>query len=439
MNKSRKILKIFAAVAVALVIAAASFFAGYLTRKLTQDTKLSSYEWVLKTINENYYGEFDGDAAGELSLKALASKLDIYSEYYTAEEYAQLIKDNSGSKSGIGVTLNFMENKGAYIVSVMGNSPAYRAGIAAGDLITSGTVDGKTTEFKTYADFSGFIDGRKTGEEFTLSTADDSFELAREEYTASYTCMFTKNMEYGFKSAESGKLELFAVSNNDMSYLPEGTAYIRLSQFYGTAGAEFGALIKNFNANRCTSLILDLRNNGGGYVSVMQDIAGYFTSSLTEKTCVAMTAKYKNGKEEVYDCEKHSGDELVPKDTKVYVLANSGTASASEALIGVLISYDFLKYQNIFLSDLSQEYLDYVGAGAKTKQSYGKGIMQTTFVNFFTGEALKLTTAQIFWPNGISIHGVGLTPENGCRLSPAEWTATKGDTELQNILSQING
>lgn len=438
MKNSTKILKTVAAVAVALAIAAASFFAGYFTRKLKQGDSLSSYEWVLKIIKHNYYGEFDGEAAGELSLKALASKLDAYSEYYTAEEYAQLIKDNAGAKSGIGVTLNFIENKGAYIVTVMGNSPAYRAGITAGDLIASGTVDGKTAEFNTYDDFTGFMDARKTGEKFTLSTADNSFELAREEYTASYASMFTRNMEWGFSFTENGKIEPFAKANLSMSYLPEDTAYIRLSQFYGTAGEEFGRLIKNFNANRCASLILDLRNNGGGYVPVMQDIAGCFVSSATDKSCVAMTAKYKNGREERYDCVKRSGDELVPQGTKIYVLANSGTASASEALIGVLVSYGLLEYENIFLSDFSQEYLNYVGAGAKTKQSYGKGIMQSTFVNFFTGEALKLTTAQIYWPNGNCIHGVGLTPENGCRLSPAEWTATKGDNELQYVIKQIN-
>ena len=65
--------------------------------------------------------------------------------------------------------------------------------------------------------------------------------------------------------------------------------------------------------------------------------------------------------------------------------------------------------------------------------------MQTTFVKPFTKEALKLTTAQIYWPNGKCIHDVGLTVMDGCRPSRAEWTATKGDTELKNICTEYLG
>ena len=192
-------------------------------------------------------------------------------------------------------------------------------------------------------------------------------------------------------------------------------------------------LLEKFNAEKFDKLIIDLRNNGGGYVSVMQDIAGYFTGD----TSVAMTAKYKNGREEVYRCTKH--DKLVDKDkTTVYVLANSGTASASEALIGVLISYDFLKYENIFISDFTESYKEFMGDDAKTARTYGKGIMQTTFMNYFTGEALKLTTAKIFWPNGNCIHDVGLNEKSGCSIvDGVEWSATKNDEELQKVCELI--
>ncbi len=446
MNDKSGISKKIIAVAVAAVLAVLAFVAGFYTRKLTQPSYVSAYEWVVNTINKNYYYDFDADDCEGLSIKEIAAKLDRYSAYYTAEEYKAVIRENEGAKSGLGITYNYIPSEGARIVSVLGNSPAYLNGIRAGDTLTGGkfTENGtqKSVNFTDAQSFSGFIDGRETGEKFILTAKaengkqEEDFEVSKEFYTASYTFYATNKTAWEVRYAENSKQPSFIEAPEDkIEYLPEGAAYIRLNQFFGNAGGEFGKLIEKFNAENCTSLILDLRNNGGGYVSVMQDIAGYFTSAITDKTYVAMTAQYKNGKKEVSNCVKHSGEQLVPKGTDVYVLANSGTASASEALTGVLISCGALKYENIFLSDFSEKYLNFAGAGAKTAQSYGKGIMQTTFVKRFTGEALKLTTAQIYWPNGKCIHDVGLTVKDGCRLSKAEWTATKGDTELEKICS----
>ena len=111
----------------------------------------------------------------------------------------------------------------------------------------------------------------------------------------------------------------------------------------------------------------------------------------------------------------------MPVDTTVYVLANSSTASASEALIGVLVDYGFVEPENILLSDFSEEFTAWSDGEYGTKRSYGKGIMQSPFVNFWTREVLKLTTAEIFWPNGKSIHGVGVTTDDGCRTVEADW------------------
>lgn len=438
------------AVIAAAVILAAVFFAGYFTRKLTQPEYVSSYEWVMKTIKENYYYDFDEKACRGLSLKEIGAKLDRYSDYYTAEEYKKIYSDNAGEKSGVGITYNFVPEKSAVIVTVAGNSPAYLGGIRAGDILTGGYyVDGeekKEVKFDSAEKFSGFIDKRETGEKFSLVSKDgdgkeESFEVSKEFYTASYAFYATKKTAWEVRyTADAKEPSLYESPKDKIGFLPEGTAYIRLNQFFGNAGDEFGRLTEKFNADGCGSLIIDLRNNGGGYVSVMQDIAGYFTSGLSQKTSVAMTARYKNGKTEVYNCVKHSGAGVVSKDKNIYVLANSGTASASEALIGVLVSYGCLKYENIFISKFSDEYMKFAGAEAKTERSYGKGIMQTTFTRRTTGEALKLTTAQIYWPDGSCIHDAGLTKKNGCRLSAAEWTATKGDKELENIIAKyFNG
>lgn len=444
MNNKSDVSKKIIAVIVAVAVVAVSFLAGFYTRKLTQPAYVSTYEWVINTINKKYFYDFDAEDCEGLSLKEITSKLDRYSAYYTAEEYKAVIKENEGAKSGLGITYNYIPDEGARIVSVLGNSPAYLGGIRAGETLTSGTFtengEEKRVDFTSAQSFSQFIDGRETGEKFTLAAKaedtkqEESFEVSKEFYTASYAFYATNKTAWEVRYAGNAKTpSLIEAPKDKIEYLPDGAAYIRLNQFFGNAGDEFGKLMEKFNAESCTSLILDLRNNGGGYVSVMQDIAGYFTSAITDKTYVAMTAQYKNGRKEVYNCVRHGGAGLVPKGTEVYLLANSGTASASEALTGVLVSCGALKYENIFLSDFSKEYLGFAGEGAKTAQSYGKGIMQTTFVKPLTNEALKLTTAQIYWPNGKCIHDVGLTVKDGCRLAKADWTATKGDKELENI------
>ncbi len=400
----------------------------------------SSRAWAVDTIEKYYYyyDDIDKDALADASLEELSSLLDAYSEYYTAEEYEALVKENSGERSGVGITYNFIDGRGAYLISVVGNSPAYYAGLRKGDCLTGGKTDGgEVVEFTSSSAFSSFIEGCATDEKFTLYTeVGGEYRLAKENYTSSYVYMCTNSTAWYTVSDDKGNVSLIESVPDKLEYLPENAAYFSLFQFYGNAGSEFGKLMEKFNEYGCTSLILDLRNNGGGYVSVMQDIAGYFVDSSTSEN-VAMVAKYKDGSEETYNCYANTAN-LVPEGTEIYVLANSGTASASEALIGVLVSYGLLKYENIFISDFSEDYLSWAGTGVKTRRTYGKGIMQTTYVNYVTGEALKLTTAQIYWPNGKCIHGTGLTEEDGCTLVSADWTSTKADEELQTVISLIN-
>ena len=447
MNKT--VFKVIATIAAAAVLLVTALFSG-----CGVFGSLNTKKWILSVIKSNYYyyDEIDKEVLEDLSIDEIVDRLDIYSEYYTPEELQALLKDNSGEKAGIGFSYVFVDagastvypDGGCLLVTVVGNSPAEKAGMKAGQVLTGGTYNGQTVSFGNADALGEFVDPIAAGVEFTLTvnTGDGvkDFTVSKQEYNSSY--MFMATNASAWKPAFNGNGEvngLTEVKDRKIEYLPDYTAYVSMSEFFGTAADEFGYLMKQFNANGCTSLILDLRNNGGGYVDVMQDMAGYFTSSLGSETHLAMTAHYRNGKEEVYNCTAHSGDSLVSKDTTVYVLANSGTASASEALIGVLVSYNFLKYENIFLSDYNEQFLAWAGDNYGTAKSYGKGIMQTTFVNYFKGEALKLTTAQIYWPNGNCIHGVGLTANDGCKVVQADWLVTPDDTELQRIVGIIKG
>lgn len=457
-NRNKKIVITVVSVLASLALLCAAFFTGYFLRGCAFVNRSAAYDWALSLIDKYYVGdireegtvELDASAytMEQLALKALAAKLDDYSAYYTAEEYNKIKNDNAGSKSGIGFSYRTDSSEGILVSRVVGNSPAYISGMRDGDVLVSGNADGNTVEFvtdgtQTAAEkLSEFIDARADGEEFSLNTDDKSFTVAKRQYIASYASLYTKDTSWGFETSGDGKgLSVYEDKREAVSFLPENTAYLKLSQFYGTAAGETGILLEKFNSMNCTSLIIDLRGNGGGFVSVMCDIAGYFVPSAGGRENSAMIARFKDGSESVSYCYGHTStpERILPEDTQVYVLANSETASASEALIGALISYGVTDYKNIFLSEYSQDYANKWNI-TKSACSYGKGIMQTTYEMFGTGEAFKLTTAKIYWPNGKCIHGVGLTAADGCTVVPdVEAVSARNDTELNKVVNIISG
>lgn len=450
MKKKSKIVLTAVCSAVGAVIA---FSAGLLTATMSKNQASRSINWIIDTINQNYYKDVDNDELVAAAMSGGFSKLlDVYSTYYTKEEYRQVVNSNSGQKSGIGISYSFVSGKGVLINSVLGNSPAHEAGLKRGMYLDYG-INSNNEEilFSSANSFADFVSGFVDGEQMTLHATDedgnaiDDFKLGKAEYKASYAYMFTKDCEYAVTYDGGKTAALVKKTDETMNYLPDGAAYINLMQFYGSAVSEMSMLINKFNELNCTSLILDLRGNGGGYVSVMQGISYQFTANHpNEYNNVAMYAEYKNGKRENYYIALPSDKSAtIASDVDVYVIANADTASASEALIGVLISYGVIDYEDIYLSDYSDEYVNWLESGgytAKDGQTYGKGIMQTTFTNITTGEALKLTTAEIYWPNGVSIHDVGISAyskEYTCNLVPAQWSVTYSDEELQTAVEMM--
>ena len=445
-------LKIFFAVVIAAVIAALSFVGGFFTHKLTRSEQVSSFEWVLKTIRDNYFEDIPDDVLFDGSLKGLVeSCLDSYSAYYTAEEYKSVLNTRSGKMSGLGISYMYVAPKkndggaahptglgGAVIETVIGNSPAFISGLRAGEIVTQLRDNKGTVEVTSSAVFTQFLDGKKEGEQFAMITDRGERVMAKASYDARYCTMITSQAELSVYY-ENGKPEV-EKTGEGYAFLPEDCAYLRLSQFYGDAATEMAALMEKFNAENRTSLILDLRGNGGGYVDKMCDISGIFTGQLQDANKFAMHAVYKNGTRLSYSVSgSYRQDQQLKKGVKVSVLADNGTASASEALIGVLIDNGVITCSDIYLSDFSQDYLTLTKTVGKNCQTYGKGIMQTTFVNQATGEALKLTTAKIYWPNGECIHGTGLTEQMGCKTVKTDWDVMYGDPQLQSVINMLYG
>ena len=432
-EKLKKRLKIAAAVLSAAAVAVLVFFAGYLTRAAAG---VNAYDWVLEIIRDRYYVEVDTSDADGIAADAIVDKyLDGYSEYYTAEEYEALTHSNAGSSSGIGLSYSYIPGTGLTVIGTTGNSPSFRAGLRSGDVLLYGESGGERTEFGSLADFSRFYSSLKTGEDALYVTASgESFTFAKENYSVSYVLLATNDNAWTFSGKDA--LQMTASRNDAVGYLPEGCAYIGLSQFYGNAAEQFGLAVRKINELGCTSLILDLRNDGGGSVSVMQSIAGHFERSAGMP---AMEARGRDGASYLYYADSDK-EERLSSDVEVYVLANGNTASASEALVGVLVSYGITDYGNIYISEYSGEYLSAMGVSAeavKSGRTYGKGIMQSTYKNPVTGEALKLTTHQIYWPNGKSIHGPGLSAADGCNTVAAPAPFSGDGEELRLAVGQM--
>lgn len=412
----------------------------------------SSFNWVVKTIRENYYEDIPEDTLCQSILSGgVSSVLDIYSAYYTEDQYEQVKASNSGSRSGVGITYQFIPEgvtelgSGVYIVDVSGNSPALKSGLKAGTFVNAVRLGNEEKAITSSSEFSAFISARGTGEKFTFVTDRGEYEMSKEDYTASYCTMSTSEKTFSI-AYENGNMKLVSSADETAGYLPdgidclpEGAAYIKLDQFYGNAFKEFAVLMAQYNAEHCTSLILDLRQNGGGAVDIMCGISGIFTSQSEKYGGVGMTAKYRNGRQINFKIAKNSDQNcLFPAGSKLSVLADNGTASASEALIGVLKSYDVITCADVYISDFSQSYLTFTGTENKNRKTYGKGIMQTTFERS-TGEALKLTTAKIYWPDGTCIHDVGLNEDMGCKTLKTDWCITYGDEQLALAVQNIYG
>ena len=320
---------------------------------------VSSYEKALAqlgtVISEEFYEPVTDEQLYTGAARGMVAALDDkYAEYFTAEEYAASQQVKSGKYTGIGITFSQNEAGEFTVVKVISDGPADRAGVQIGDVLVS--VDGESLSGLSMTDVSDRIKA-KGEEEFTLS-------LTREGTPYSVT------------------LRCEEVVSNRVRYelLEDDIAYLQITEFYGTCADEFKQALQQLKQDGATALVLDLRGNLGGSLDLMLSIA----DELMEEG-VVLSIRSRSGSEVVY--RAHSGSLGLP----VAVLVNGSSASASEALTGALQDSG-------------------VGFAVGT-QTYGKGIVQTTFHLTESDGWVKMTTGSYYTPNGRSIHGVGITPD----------------------------
>lgn len=306
-------------------------------------------------INEDFYKKPDKDMLETGIYKGLFAGLgDVYSAYYTKDEMKQLLEASSGKYVGVGMTVGADKETGRIRVeSTFDKSPAKEAGIQKGDFIVK--VDGKSYTYQEMDIAVKNMRGKAgTSVKISLIRANRPIEktVVRRQIT--------------IQTIESRVLE-----NN--------LGYISIKSFDEDTADDFRSALKNLEAKNIKGLIVDVRNDGGGLLNIVENIA----DRLLGKAVIVYTQDNKGNKEYLRSSDKEKVS--IP----IVVLTNGNSASASEILTGAILD-------------------NKAGISVGTT-TYGKGLVQQV-VPLRDGTGYKLTTAQYFTPNGSYINEKGIKP-----------------------------
>ena len=346
--------------------------------------KLDKYREI---IDKYYLGEVDESKLEEGAIKGYIEGLDDpYTEYISKDDMDTYLDDTMGNFVGIGIYMikNTKYDK-IQVLSTIKGSPAENAGIQAGDLIVS--VDG--VEYK--ADDMTAVSNKIKGEEGTKVTV----ELLRG----------SENVKY-----ELTRLKV-KVNQVEGKVISDDIGYIKFTSFDETTAEDFKKQYQELAKKNIKSLIIDLRNNGGGIVDQALEIADY----IVDKDSVLLYEVDKNNKETV---RKAKTDPII--NMPIVILTNENTASASEILAGAL-------------KDLGK---------AKTvgTTTYGKGVIQQ-ILKLNDGSGLKITIEEYQTPNKNKINKVGIEPDEKVELPDSVesiFTIKESeDTQLQKAIDML--
>ena len=341
-------------------------------------SELSKYK---KIIDKYFLGNVDEEKLKEGAIKGYIEGLDDqYTEYISKDDMKDYLEDTTGNFVGIGIYMTKDTNANKIMVlSPIKGSPAEKAGILPGDYIIS--VDGVTY------------------------TADDMSVAANKikgEVGSSVKIEILRNSET--KTFEI-KRENIKVNPVEGKVLENNIGYIEFSSFDEGTADDFKAKYEELAKKGIKSLVIDLRNNGGGIVSEALQIADY----ILDKDDVVLYEVDKNNKEEI---EKSENAPII--NMPIVLLTNGNTASSSEILAGALKDHGKAKI-----------------VGTKT---YGKGVIQQ-LLTLPDGSGLKVTSEEYLTPNKTKINKIGIEPDEKVELPDSVKNVLtveqKDDTQLQ--------
>ena len=354
---------------------------------LSDSSHVQKIEYLEKMIDQEYLGEVDNAEMAEGIYAGLVYGLgDVYSRYYTADEYAQETASTDGAYAGIGVSIQKNKNGGVQIAECYEGGPGAEAGLQTGDVITA-INDTDVTDMEL-SDVVSLIRENKDNT-IVLTVFRENEEKSREI------------------SVDVTDVELPSVFGE---MLDKKTGYIQITQFTGVTLQQYKDMFAELKDKGMERLVIDLRDNPGGLLTSVCDI---LREILPEGLIVYTEDKYGNREEETCD-GKHQ------LDMPLAVLVNENSASASEIFAGAVQDHE-------------------VGTIVGTT-TYGKGVVQE-LRQLSDGSAVKLTVSNYYTPNGNSINKVGIKPDVEVKLASVllnkDEITHEEDNQLQEALNVI--
>ncbi|RFA30673.1 peptidase S41 [Alkalilimnicola ehrlichii] len=321
--------------------------------------QLRAFTEVYTRIKRDYVDEVDDKELLDAAVRGMLSSLDPHSSFMDEQGYQNMRSGTRGEFGGLGIEVG-TEDGYVKVIAPIDDTPAYRAGLKAGDLIL--TLDGKS------------IKGMELSEAIKLMRGEPGTSID----------MTIRRQGADAPIAVTLKRDVIQVQSVRARMLEPGVGYVRISQFQRRTGEQVRSAVEKLKAEangNLEGLVLDMRNNPGGVLRAAVEVSDAF---ITEGRIVYTQGRMNN--EVVFDA---SGKDMID-GAPIVVLVNEGSASASEIVAGAL-----------------QDHKRAVVMGSTT---FGKGSVQS-ILPLNDGTALKLTTARYYTPSGRSIHSKGIMPD----------------------------
>lgn len=328
---------------------------------------------IWQIVEQYYYQEPDTEAMLDGAEMGLLYGLgDPYTYYYTPDQYAQLWADDEGEYAGIGIQIMGDYTTGLCTISrVFLDSPALDAGLRKGDVLT-----------------------RVEDIDVVTTTLQDAVNIMRGEPGTPVNVQVQRGDQLLDFVVQRAVVHVNWVNS---CMLDGDVGYISLYEFSGDCSPSFAVHLDNLMNQGAKALVIDLRDNPGGWVDDAQKVADMF---LEEGNVASLV--YRDGTTELYTTTTDGKENPIP----LVVLVNEYSASASEILAGAL--------------------QDRGRATIVGTQTFGKGVVQYVLPVGTRGAGMQLTVAQYYTPNGNEVHKVGITPD-------IEATLPEGDTTMYDI------
>ena len=352
-----KIKKVYLPIVIAVTLAAGLLMGSLLNfpanrRAMISSSSKSKLNKLIDFIESEYVEDVDADSIVDLTVNSILEKLDPHSVYISKSEMAEVTQSMKGDFVGIGVNFYMYKDSVAVIKPIPGG-PSDKAGIKPGDRIL-------------YADNSRLF-GRKLPNDSLFT------KLKGQEGSAVKLTVFRKSENRKFNVTVTR--DVVPLKSVDAAVMASTkTGYIKINRFAETTYNEFRKGLESLKKQGATELIIDLRDNGGGYLEKAVAIAD---DLLKDGQLIVKTVNKKNREDKTYATSKGLFEE-----GKVFILINENSASASEILAGAVQDND----RGIIVG----------------RRSFGKGLVQRE-MKLGDGSAVRLTVARYYTPSGRSI------------------------------------